>query len=268
MPPSAVRPVSVWPPNRSTTSQRCFGVTVIRAGAWHAWLWRLRLAQARAELALARGDAESAITLADAAIDQARGRRPKYEALGLVTRASAMASLGQTTAAGAPVLRALPLIALGHEASIALVVLLVSGLQFVAAPDVLRVGGATTLIAFGAYKFLKQRSHPRWVGLRVSARELALWSLLMSTAHGAGLMLFPVLVGAHDHAEIPLNSAALVTDVTAVVVHSTAMLVAMGIVAVLVYDRLGLGVLRRAWLNLDRVWATAVVAAGAVTLFT
>jgi len=46
------------------------------------------------------------------------------------------------------------------------------------------------------------------------------------------------------------------------------MLVAMGVVAVLVYDRLGLGVLRKAWLNLDRVWATAVVAAGAVTLFT
>jgi len=166
------------------------------------------------------------------------------------------------------VLRALPLIAVGHEASIAVVVLLVSGLQFVAAPDVLRAGGAATLITFGAYKFLKPRSHPRWVGLRVSARELALWSFLMSTAHGAGLMLFPVLVGGHDHAEIPLNSAAMATDVTAVVVHSTAMLVAMGIVAVLVYNRLGLGVLRRAWLNLDRVWATAVVAAGAVTLFT
>src|SRR5690349_7729660 len=49
------------------------------------------------------------------------------------------------------VLRALPLIALGHEASIGVVVVLVTGLQFVAAPDLLRAGGAIALIAFGAY---------------------------------------------------------------------------------------------------------------------
>jgi hypothetical protein len=167
------------------------------------------------------------------------------------------------------VLRALPLIALGHEASIGVVVLLVSGLQFVAAPDVLRAGGAVALIAFGFFKFLKPRSHPRWVGLRVSAFELALWSFLMSTAHGAGLMLFPVLVsGPHTHAEPVLSSASLATDAAAIVVHSTAMLLAMGLVAIIVYEKLGLGVLRKAWLNLDRVWATAVVAAGALTLFT
>jgi len=171
------------------------------------------------------------------------------------------------------VLRALPLIALGHEASVAVVVLLVSGLQFVAAPDLLRVAGALALMAFGAFKFLKPRSHPRWVGLRVSARELALWSFLMSTAHGAGLMLFPVLVGlpgsgGHDHSSEVVRGASVVIDAAAIMVHSTAMLVAMGVVAVVVYEKLGLGVLRTAWLNLDRVWAVAVVGAGAVALFT
>jgi hypothetical protein len=172
------------------------------------------------------------------------------------------------------VLRALPLIALGHEASIGAVVVLVTGLQFVAAPDLLRAGGAIALIAFGAYKFLKPRSHPRWVKLHVSARELAVWSFLMSTAHGAGLMLFPVLVGApeglagHEHPGEQIHAATLLTDAAAVGVHTAAMLVAMGIVAVIVYDRLGLGVLRKAWLNLDRVWAAAVIGAGAVTLFT
>lgn len=172
------------------------------------------------------------------------------------------------------VLRALPLIALGHEASVGVVVLVVAGLQFVAAPDLLRAGGAAALIGFGAYKFLKPRSHPRWVGLRVSAPELALWSFLMSTAHGAGLMLFPILVGLPDHAAehahvgSQINTATLVTDVAAIAVHTAAMLVAMGIVAVVVYERLGLGVLRKAWLNLDRVWAAAVIGAGAVTLFT
>jgi len=168
------------------------------------------------------------------------------------------------------VLRALPLIALGHEASVGVVVLLVSGLQFVAAPEMLRVAGAMALVVFGVFKFLKPRSHPRWVGLRVSARELALWSFLMSTAHGAGLMLFPVLIGepSHAHGTTLLSSASFMADVAAVLVHSLAMLVVMGAVAILVYEKLGLGVLRRAWLNLDRVWATAVVAAGAVTLFT
>ena len=171
------------------------------------------------------------------------------------------------------VLRALPLIALGHEASVVLVVLLVTGLQFVAAPDVLRALGALALIAFGTFKFLKPRSHPRWVGMRVSARELALWSFLMSTAHGAGLMLFPVLVGlpgsgGHDHASEVLSGVSAVTDVAAVMVHTTAMLLAMGLVAILVYDKLGLGVLRKAWLNLDRLWAVAVIGAGAMALFT
>jgi len=173
------------------------------------------------------------------------------------------------------VLRALPFIALGHEASVGVVVLLVTGLQFVAAPDLLRVAGALALMGFGVYKFVKPRSHPRWVGLRVTAWELALWSFLMSTAHGAGLMLFPVLVGlpggagaGHDHASEVLSGASVATDVAAIMVHSTAMLVAMGLVAIAVYEKLGLGVLRKAWLNLDRVWATAVVAAGAVALFT
>src|SRR3954469_6027979 len=133
------------------------------------------------------------------------------------------------------VLRALPFIALGHEASVGVVVLLVTGLQFVAAPDVLRAAGALALIAFGVYKFVKPRSHPRWVGLRVTSAELVLWSFLMSTAHGAGLMLFPVLVGlpggaGHDHSSEVLSGVSVLTDAAAIMIHSTAMLVAMGLV--------------------------------------
>jgi hypothetical protein len=171
------------------------------------------------------------------------------------------------------VLRALAPIALGHEASIALVVLLVGGLELVAAPGVLRVAGAVALVLFGLYKFLRPRSHPRWVGMRVTPRELVLWSFLMSSAHGAGLMLFPVLLGlpAHNHADalpaVALGGVAA-QDVAAVLLHTLAMLLAMGAVALLVYEKLGLGVLRRAWVNLDLVWAAAVVVAGAATLFT
>lgn len=174
------------------------------------------------------------------------------------------------------VLRALPAIALGHEVSIALVAVLVSGAQVVATPDVLRVLGAAALIGFGLYKFFRPRSHPRWVGFRVSLPELALWSFLMATAHGAGLMLVPVLLGlpesAHAHdgqtdALALLGLGSLAQNAVAVLVHTLAMLLAMAAVALLVYDRLGVAVLRRAWLNLDGLWALAIMTAGVLTLF-
>ena len=182
-------------------------------------------------------------------------------------------ALGLQERSSRAVLRALLPIALGHEASIALVVLLVGGLELVAAPQVLRAAGAVVLVLFGLYKFLRPRSHPRWVGMRVTPRELTLWSFLMSSAHGAGLMLFPVLLGlpAHEHAdELPALALGGVAaqDAAAVLLHTLAMLLVMGAVALVVYEKLGLGVLRRAWVNLDLVWAAAVVAAGVTTFFT
>ena len=64
---------------------------------WHQWLWQLRLSQARAELALARGALDTAVTEASEGITQSRLRvRPKYEALGLITRAQALHRLGRT----------------------------------------------------------------------------------------------------------------------------------------------------------------------------
>jgi hypothetical protein len=165
-------------------------------------------------------------------------------------------------------------IAVGHEASVALVVILVSGLEMVTAANVLRPLGAAALILFGVYKVARPRSHPRWVGYKISMPELSLWSFLMSTAHGAGLMLFPILLGlpaAPADIDLPgvgLSTALVLEDVAAVFVHTAAMLAVMGAVALVVYDRLGLSVLRRAWVNLDLVWAGAVIAAGVVTLFT
>jgi hypothetical protein len=172
------------------------------------------------------------------------------------------------------VLRALPAIAVGHEASVAVVALLVALAQVVAAVELVRPAGAIALLLFGAYKLVRPRSHPRWVGLRVGPRDLVVWSFLMSSAHGAGLMLLPVLMGLPREPVTPdlpvfgLDVATLVQDGAAVLVHTLAMLVVMGMVALAVYEKLGVGVLRRAWLNVDLLWATAVVAAGVVTLFT
>jgi hypothetical protein len=98
--------------------------------------------------------------------------------------------------------------------------------------------------------------------MRLSAWELGTWSFLMSSVHGAGLMLVPVL--AH-HSPLPAGASALVA-LAASALHTAAMLVTAGAVALLVVGLLGLTVLRSAWLNVDRVWAIALIAAGAVTI--
>jgi hypothetical protein len=172
------------------------------------------------------------------------------------------------------VLQALLPIALGHEASIAVVVVLVVGAQLVTGPDLLRALGAVALVLFGAFRLFKPMAHVRWVGMRVGPGELALWSFLMSSAHGAGLMLFPVVLGlsaaapATDLPVVGLDSSTLLENAAAVSVHTGAMLLAMAAVAVVVYDKLGVGILRRAWLNVDLLWAVAILAAGLITLFT
>src|SRR3990170_3754082 len=76
-------------------------------------------------------------------------------------------------------------IALGHAASVTLAVIAFALVRDTA-PALLRWAGVTALIAFGVFKLLRPRSHPRWVGMRVGAAELAFWSFLMSSAHGAG----------------------------------------------------------------------------------
>jgi hypothetical protein len=172
------------------------------------------------------------------------------------------------------VLKALPAIAVGHEASIAAVAAVIAVAQIFTAAEFLRPLGAIGLVAFGVFKLVKPRSHPRWVGLRVGPRDLIIWSFLMSSAHGAGLMLVPVLLGMPappDAVDLPgvyFSIATLAQDAAAVTVHSVSMLLVMGTVAVVVYERLGLDVLRKAWLNVDLLWSVAVIAAGVVTLFT
>jgi len=174
------------------------------------------------------------------------------------------------------VLRALAPIALGHELSIALVAALALGAAAVVEPHALRIGAAALLLAFGIFRFAKPRAHPRWTTMRVGRRELTLWSFLMSSAHGAGFMVAPVLIGlgatqgsaSHEHAEMAIVSdMPLLLSGLAIALHVAAMIVVMGIVAVLVYEKLGLAVLQRAWLNTDGLWAGTFVIAAGLTLF-
>ena len=186
-------------------------------------------------------------------------------------------ALGLQERSRSAVLRALPAIALGHEASVGLVVALVAAAGALIDPGALRVAAALALLLFGAFRLARPRAHFRWVGMRITPWELAVWSFLMSTAHGAGLMLVPVLLGmapvspedplAHDLPGLNPATATVVEDAAAVVLHTLAMLASMAAVALVVYEKVGLAVLRTAWLNLDVVWAVALVAAGVVTLF-
>ncbi|MGC5321001.1 hypothetical protein ACPXB5_19945 [Micromonospora arida] len=166
-------------------------------------------------------------------------------------------------------LRALPPIAAGHLASVAIVAALVSATRSVTASSALAVIGGGVLVAFGLWRLLSER-HFRWAGMRLSAAQLAAWSFLMSSAHGAGLMLLPVLVagpvpGGHSGhlAAAPVGALA---GLAAAGVHTVAMLGVALAVALLVYQVFGVGVLRRAWFNVDRLWAGVLVAAGLVTL--
>jgi hypothetical protein len=165
-------------------------------------------------------------------------------------------------------------IALGHELSVVLVAALVLGLGVVADPAVLHVGAAAVLIAFGLWRFARPRFHPRWTTMRVNRRELTLWSFLMSSAHGAGLMVAPVLLGGATAAASEGHDLAMAgsspVDVAAVGValHLIAMVAVMASVALVVYTKVGVEVLRRAWVNTDALWAGAFVLAGLITLLT
>jgi hypothetical protein len=186
-------------------------------------------------------------------------------------------ALGMQDRDRSSVIRALPAIAIGHELSLVVVVALVLGLGLLTDTSVLHLASGIALIAFGIFRFVKPRAHPRWTTMRVNRRELTCWSFLMSSAHGAGLMVAPVLIGAgvadaspHDHALEAAggDGAALLTSALGLVLHVGAMVAVMGFVALLVYDRFGVAILRKAWINLDGVWAAAFIVAGVLTFFT
>lgn len=185
-------------------------------------------------------------------------------------------ALGLQERTRAAVLRALPPIALGHLISIGAVLAVLALIESSLPYPVIRYGASGFLFAFGLSKLVRHR-HPRWVGMQVGFRDLTFWSFLMATAHGAGLMLVPVVLGmAAEAPRMKMGHAEHLASlgasshpaflVTAVGVHSLAYLGVLGIVALIVYEKLGLKLLRRAWFNLDLLWAVALMAAGAMVL--
>ncbi|MEU3170042.1 hypothetical protein [Streptosporangium sp. NPDC006930] len=169
------------------------------------------------------------------------------------------------------VLRALPPIVLGHAGSVLITLVLVSAARLAAPPKAVSYGVAAVVCGFGLWRLLRRR-HPRWVGMKVTKWQLAGWSFLMATAHGAGLMVLPVTLhsghgghGGHEgHDAAALASQSLLTTG----VHTVSMLVTTTVLALVVYERLGVAVLRKAWFNLDLAWAVALIGAGAFAAIT
>jgi len=172
-------------------------------------------------------------------------------------------------------------IALGHAAAIAVAIVVLNFVQHFLSFHLLKWPVAAIILALGVYRMFRA-GHPRGGGMRVGGRDLFLWSFLMASAHGAGLMLFPVLLShpmaGMSHAMAGSMAGPMTTDnrpvssgviLLSTLVHTASMLIVAGILAIVVfefYDKMGLKMLRHAWFNFDLLWACALLIAAAAVL--
>ena len=167
--------------------------------------------------------------------------------------------------------RALPPIALGHAGAVAVVLAIAAAARLVVPLAALNILVAAVLMSMGGYRLWRHR-HPRAGGMQVGFRDLTVWSFLMASAHGAGLMVLPFVmptaaaVAAADHIHAHHEGPAVNVAAAVVGLHTAAYFTVMMLAAWIVYRRLGLSLLRKAWFNLDWLWAGALVLTGVVVL--
>src|SRR5262245_6766538 len=178
-------------------------------------------------------------------------------------------ALGMQENRAAAVWRAILPIGVGHACAVAAAVA-VGMVAGIALPvEILRWAVAAVLIGLGVLRLIRHR-HPRYGSMRIGARGLTIWSFLIATAHGAGLMVLPIWIemsaaaAAEDAAHIHA-AATLTSGLAAIAVHSGSYLLVTAVIASIVFHKLGVGLLRKAWINLDLIWATALIATGALT---
>jgi hypothetical protein len=182
-------------------------------------------------------------------------------------------ALGMQEQKGGAVAKALIPIALGHALAIGIVVLAAAFLGMALPREAIRYPVAAVLFCLGIYSLVRHH-HLRWVRMQVGFQDLTVWSFLIASAHGAGLMVLPVLLGSstvqaadqwagHHHT---VAASSPLAALLATAVHTTAYLAVTGLIAWGVYSKLGLAILRKAWLNLNVVWAAALVITSLVTL--
>jgi hypothetical protein len=159
-------------------------------------------------------------------------------------------------------------IGLGHALSVAVVALVfVLAGAMIDGPAV-SIGAGVALIAWALYHWRFGSRHRVRVGLQTGLIGLGLWSFLMATAHGAGLMLWPALMPlCFPPGDTTRGGDALLSAALGVGVHTLAIVAVTATIAIAVYEWIGLEILRRAWINLDAIWTLALIAAGMCLLF-
>ena len=199
------------------------------------------------------------------------------------------ASLGLQAQSGRAVWSALAPLALGHALSVAAALATAAVLGIAVPPALLRWIAAAALLGFGVLH-LRPHTHPSWLrgvsGMCVGPRHLTTWSFLVSSAHGAGLMVLPFVLGrgstttsgiADAHAVASGHAAHLAgfavsdagshTALFATLLHTAGYFAVTGAIAWVVYERLGVRFLRTAWINMNVVWAGALIVTAVATPF-
>lgn len=174
-------------------------------------------------------------------------------------------ALGLHRKGRATVFWALPPIALGHALSITIIAGAVVFAGVIVNQHLVLAGAGLLLIGWAIYHQIYGHRHRVRVGMRTGQIGLVLWSFVMATAHGAGLMLLPALfqlcLSPSPGHEITAGGSLGMT-LAAVGVHTGAMLAVTGLIAVVVYQWVGLAILRTAWLNVDLIWTAALATTG------
>jgi hypothetical protein len=159
-------------------------------------------------------------------------------------------------------------IAIGHAASVGAVAALLAVAGAMAPQGLVRVGCGLLLLGWAGYHWRFGHRHRVRFGMQTGLLGLAAWSFLMATAHGAGLMLWPALMPSC----LPAGGSGLdpsgpvAATLAGVGVHTLAMVATTAIIAGLIYEWLGVAVLRKAWLNVDALWVAALAATGVLLL--
>jgi hypothetical protein len=190
-------------------------------------------------------------------------------------------ALGMQKKSASAVWQALVPIAAGHFIAIGLVVAAAAIAGAVLPLRYVKIAAACILFAFGLLRLIR-KSHPRWGGMQIGFRDLAIWSFLMASAHGAGFMLLPILLrmsafhaaadlgdSAHHLHALAFTGTSFAgpwTASIALLVHTFGYLLVTGMIAFVVYEKLGLEVLRKTWVNLDLIWAVVLIATAGFTL--
>jgi hypothetical protein len=179
-------------------------------------------------------------------------------------------ALGLHRKSRAPVFAALVPIAIGHALSIAATSALLVTAGLLIPPDAVRIGAGIALLAWALYHWRFGHRHRVRFGMQTGLAGLAAWSFLMATAHGAGVMLWPALMPLclPGSASATGLGAPLVAAAAGVGVHTFAMLATTTLVALVVYEWVGVAILRHAWLNVDLIWTFALAVTALLLLAT